>query len=462
MDNKISRRNFLKLSAGVAAFAMMPNYALGGNKMTEKNFVIKNVKYFAPNGEVETGNIFIEGDKISKITAGEFDAKNFSNVIDGKNKFAVPGFVNSHTHASMTLLRSYSDDKALMDWLNKDIWPIEDKMTANDIRVGAELAAVEMIKSGTTAFADMYGPNMEEVAQVVETSGLRGILCRGIIGIFNGDEKLATNIDLYKNWHGKADGRITVMFGPHAIYTCPPDFLKKIYNEASKFGAEIHMHMNETQDEINDCVKKYGKRPFEVVAETGLFELGTLAAHCVWLSDEEIEIIKSKKIRVANNPGSNMKLASGVAPVVKLLQKNICVGLGTDGTSSNNNLDMLEEIRLAALLSKVEMLDPLVIPAAEALKMGTEYGAKAVGLKNVGKIETGYKADITLFDMSGVEWQPCYNPVSLLVYSANSSSVDTVIVDGKILMQNRELKTLDEEKIIAEFKSAANRLTNNA
>ncbi len=460
LENKISRRTFLKLSAGAAAFTMLPSYAIGGNEMfAEKNFVIKNVRYFKPSGEVDTGNIFIDGDKISKISTGEVDSKNFSKVIDGKNKFAVPGFVNAHTHASMTLLRSYSDDKALMDWLNKDIWPIEAKMKKSDIKVGAELAAVEMIKSGTTAFADMYGPNMEEVAKVVETSGLRGILCRGIIGISDGDEKLATNVELYKNWHGKADGRVTVMFGPHAIYTCPPDFLKKIYSAAEKLGAEIHIHMNETQDEIKDCVKNYGKRPFEVVADTGLFELGTLAAHCVWLSEEEIEIIKSKKIRVAHNPGSNMKLASGIAPVPKLLQENICVALGTDGTSSNNNLDMLEEIRLAALLHKVDKLDPLVIPATEALKMGTEYGAKAVGLQNVGKIEEGYKADIVLFDMSGVEWQPSYNSVSLLVYSANSSSVDTVIVDGKILMENRELKTLDEEKIIAEFKNSANKLT---
>ena len=425
----------------------------------EKNFAIKNVKYFKPSGEVETGNIFIEGDKISKISSEEIDAKNFSEIIDGKNKFAVPGFVNAHTHASMTLLRSYSDDKSLMDWLQKDIWPIEDKMKSSDIKIGAELAAVEMIKSGTTAFADMYGPNMEEVAKVVETSGLRGILCRGIIGLFNGDEKLATNVELYKDWNGKADGRITVMFGPHAIYTCPPDFLKKIYSEAEKLGAEIHIHMNETQTEISDCVKNYGKRPFEVVAETGIFELGTLAAHCVWLSDEEIEIIKNKKIRVAHNPGSNMKLGSGIAPVPKLLQKNICVALGTDGTSSNNNLDMLEEIRLAALLHKVNDLNPLSIPATEALKMGTEYGAKAVGLKNVGRLEEGCKADIVLFDMSGVDWQPNYNPVSLLVYSANSSATDTVICNGKILMQNRELKTLDEEKIISEFKKAADKLT---
>ncbi len=427
--------------------------------MFENEIIIHNVNYFKPSGEVEVGNIFIKGNKISKITSGDEKNIQAENIIDGRGKFAVPGFINAHTHASMTLLRSYADDLALMDWLNKHIWPVEGKMKSSDIKIGAELAAVEMIKGGTTTFMDMYGPNMEEVAKVVETSGLRGVLCRGLIGIFDGDEKLATNVELFKNWNGKADGRIKVMFGPHAIYTCPPDYLKKVYNAAEKLGAEIHIHMNETFDEINDCMKNYGKRPFEVVEETGLFNLGTLAAHCVHLSDKEIEIIKNKKIRIAHNPGSNMKLASGVCPATKLLKENICVGLGTDGASSNNNLDMLEEIRLAALLAKVSTLDPLEIPAVEALKMATEYGAKAVGIDDIGKISEGCKADITLFDMSGAEWLPCYNPVSLLVYSANSSSVDTVIVDGKILMEKRELKTLDEEKIISEFKNCADKLT---
>ncbi len=454
---EITRREFLNLTAGAVAFTMLPHFAIGGKKMTT-DLVIKNVQVLKSNGEVVTSNIFISGDKISKIDNSNFDAKNFT-VIDGRGKFAVPGFINAHTHASMTLLRSYADDLALMDWLNKHIWPIENKMKRKDIRVGAELAAVEMIKSGTTTFMDMYGPNMEEVAQVVEKSGMRGVLCRGLIGIFDGDEKLATNVELFKNWNGKADGRIKVMFGPHAVYTCPPAYLKKVAETAKNLGAEIHIHMNETLDEINSSIKDYGKRPFEVVEETGLFDLGTLAAHCVHLSDNEIEIIKNKKIRVAHNPGSNMKLASGISPVPKLLKEGVVVGLGTDGASSNNNLDMLEEIRLAALLHKVDTLNPLEIPAFEAVKMATEYGAAAVGIENIGKLEAGFKADIILFDMSGVEWQPCYNPVSLMVYSANSSSVDTVIVDGKILMQGRELKTLDEEKIIAEFKSCANKLT---
>lgn len=426
----------------------------------ENEIIIRNVNILNPDGKVEVENIFIKDDKISRISgADNVEINAGKNIIDGRGKFAVPGFVNAHTHASMTLLRSYSDDKALMDWLNKDIWPIEAKMNRKDIYAGAALAAVEMIRGGTTAFVDMYGPYMDEVAKVVEESGMRGILSRGIIGIADGDKKLEENIELYKNFNGKANGRITVMFGPHAIYTCPPEFLKKVYDAAAKFGAEIHMHMNETQDEINECQKKYGKRPFEVVAETGLFDLGMIAAHCVWLSDAEIKIIRDKKIRVAHNPGSNMKLASGIAPVTKLLREGITVALGTDGASSNNNLDMLEEIRLAALLAKVETLDPLVVPAFEAVKMATENGAKAAGLQNVGRLEKGYKADLVLFDMSGADWQPTYNPVSLLAYSANSSSVDTVIVDGKILMEKRELKTLDEEKIISEFNTQANRLT---
>ena len=424
----------------------------------DKNFVISGVKMFKPDGTVEAANIHVSGDKISEITQGEVTG---ANVIDGRNKFATPGLVNAHTHASMTLLRSYSDDKALMDWLQKDIWPIEDKMTRKDIYWGAALAAVEMIRGGTTAFADMYGPDMSEVAKVVDESGLRGSLSQGLISFANGDKKLASNVELYKNFHGAADGRITVMFGPHAIYTCPPDYLKKVVNEASKLGAEIHMHMNETQTEINDCLKNYGKRPFEVVNETGLFDLGTLAAHCVHLSDNEIEIIKQKKIRVAHNPGSNMKLASGICPATKLLAQGVTVAIGTDGASSNNNLDMVEEIRLAALLAKVDTLDPKVIPAAQAIQMATEFGAKALGLQNVGRLEEGCKADIVLWDMGGVEWQPNYNPASLLVYSANSAAADTVIVDGKILMENRELKTLDEEKIFAEFTACANRLTKN-
>ncbi len=423
------------------------------------NLLIKNATVVLPDGQTKVADIAVEGTKIVAIgTAPETFAP--ERTIDANDMLAIPGLVNAHTHASMTLLRSYADDMELMTWLNDHIWPVEAKMVSDDIYWGAALAAVEMLKSGTTTFADMYGPFMERVADVVAESGMRGVLSRGIIGVApDGEKKLEENVKLYNDYHGAADGRITVMFGPHAPYTCPPDFLKKVAAAAQRLGADVHIHMNETKAEIEQIAKQYGKRPFEYVEDTGLFESPTLAAHCVHLSDEEIAIIKRHHIRVAHNPGSNMKLASGTAPVPRLLKEGVTVGLGTDGASSNNNLDMLQEVQLAALLHKVNEYDPLAVPAFEALKMGTEYGAKAVGLDGLGRLEVGAKADIVLVSMKGTAWCPRFNEVSLLVYSGSAGDVDTVICDGKILMEHRELTTLDEEKIKQEAQKCAERLT---
>ena len=423
------------------------------------NLLIKNATVVLPDGQTKTANIAVEGSKILAI--GEAPADFIAEqTIDAKDMLAIPGFVNAHTHASMTLLRSYADDMELMTWLNDHIWPVEAKMISNDIYWGAALAAVEMIQSGTTTFADMYGPFMERVADVVTESGMRGVLSRGIIGVApDGEKKLEENISLYEDYNGAANGRIKVMFGPHAPYTCPPEFLKKVAAAAQRLGAEVHIHMNETKAEIEQITKQYGKRPFEYVEDTGLFESPTLAAHCVHLSDDEIAIIKKHHIRVAHNPGSNMKLASGIAPVPRLLKEGVTVALGTDGTSSNNNLDMLQEVQLAALLHKVNEYDPLAVPAFEALKMGTEYGAKAVGLDGIGRIAPGAKADIVLVSMKGAAWVPRFNEVSLLVYSGSAADVDTVICDGKMLMQHREILTLDEEKIKYEAQKCAERLT---
>ena len=420
--------------------------------------LIKDAAVVLPNGKTQENDIVIEGNKITSIGKAPADLK-ADNVINAKGKLAVPGFVNAHTHASMTLLRSYADDMNLMDWLNNMIWPIEAKMRKKDIYAGAMLAAVEMIKTGTTTFADMYG-DMEQVAQMTIESGLRGVLSRGIIGVApNGEQAFKENKELFDNYHGSADGRITVMFGPHAPYTCTPGFLRRVAEAAKARKADVHIHLSETKGEVDDCLKNYGKTPMEIMEDTGIFDCGTLGAHCVWLSDKDIEIMAKHNVRVAHNPGSNMKLASGIAPVPQLLKAGVCVGLGTDGASSNNNLDMLEEIRLAALLHKVNTLDPLAVPAFEALKMGTEYGAKAVGLENLGRLEEGAIADITLFDMSGYAWQPKFDLISLLVYSAPSNSADTVIVDGRVLMEKGELKTLDEEKIIYEAAQSVARIT---
>ena len=424
------------------------------------NIFVKGASVLQPDYTTKVADIAITDDKI--VAVGEVPSGFVAdNTINGKDKFAVPGFVNTHTHASMTLLRSYADDLALMDWLNNHIWPVEAKMVEKDIRVGGELAVLEMIKSGTTAFLDMYGPYLESVIDVTAKAGIRGVFSRGPIGFIPGQDKvLDENVTMYKNYNGTADGRITVAMGVHAPYTCPPEFCEKAAGLAKDNGMHMHIHMSETQDEINQMQEKYGKRPFKYIEETGLFDVPAIAAHCVWLDDEDFAIMKKHNIAVAHNPASNMKLASGIAPVPRMLKEGITVGLGTDGTSSNNKLDMLEEIRLAAILHKVNELDPLSVPAAEALKMGTETGAKAIWLDDTGVIAAGKKADIVLYDLNRPEWCPRHNRVSLLVYSASSASADTMICNGKVIMEKGKVLTMDEERILHEAQEAAMALVN--
>ncbi len=424
------------------------------------NILIKGANVLQPDYTTDIVDIAIAGDTIAAVgnIPEGFVA---DHIIEGRDHFAVPGFVNAHTHASMTLLRSYADDMELMNWLNNKIWPQEAKLREKDIAVGAQLALVEMVRTGTTAYADMYGPWMESVADVTIEAGLRGILARGAIGFMPGAMKtLEDNVELFKNYHGAGDGLITILLGVHAPYTCPPDFCQAAAKLSVENGINVHIHMSETQAEIKEIGEKYGKRPFKYIEDTGLFARPSIAAHCVWLDDEDISIMKEHQVTPVHNPGSNMKLASGVSPVPKLLGEGVKVALGTDGASSNNNLDMLEEVRLAALLHKVNELDPLAVPAAEALRMGTEYGAQALWLDKVGRIQPGYKADIVLYDMRRPEWCPRHDLVSLLVYSASSASADTMVCNGRIIMEKGELKTLDEEKILFEANKLAMDLVN--
>lgn len=422
------------------------------------NILLKNASAFLPDGSVKATDIAISGQRIAKVGTPD-GAWRVDRAIDASRLFAIPGLVNAHTHVSMTLLRSYADDMSLMDWLENKIWPVEAKMHRKDIYWGAMLAALEMIRTGTTCFADMYAC-MEDVAEVAVESGLRGVLARGMIGNGpTGEKAFAENETLFRDYHGAADGRVTVMFGPHAPYTCSPEFLRRVAGKAKSLGAEVHIHLAETKGEVADCLRDHGKTPVALMDECGILDCGVLAAHCVHVSDEDIALMARKRVRVAHNPGSNMKLASGVAPVPKMLKAGLVVGLGTDGASSNNNLDMLEEVRLAALLHKVDTLDPLAIPATTALDMATRQGALAVGLPNVGRIAEGALADLTLYNAEGFAWTPRFDLASLLVYSANSSAVDTVIVDGKILMEHGEILTLDEERILREVNACAAKLT---
>ena len=421
--------------------------------------LIKNVEIISEKNN-EVLNIGIKNQNITYI-GKEIPNDGYENayIIDGKNFIAVPGMVNTHTHAAMTLLRSYADDMILMDWLQNKIWPAEANLTGEDVYWGTKLAIIEMIKSGTTTFADMYF-FMDRVAEAVQETGIRASLSRGMIGLVpDANEKIQESIDLYKNWHGQADGRISVMFGPHAPYTCPVDYLKRIITEAGKLGAEIHMHLSETAYEVEECKGEHGMTPIALMNSIGLFDLGTLAAHCVHVTPDDIKIMAAKNVRVAHNPQSNLKLASGIAPVPEMLAAGLIVGLGTDGTSSNNNLDMLEEARLTAMLHKNNQSDPLVIPAKQALNLATRQGALALGLSDVGEIKVGQKADLVLYDMNKPYWYPRHDRTSLLVYAANSSDADTVIVNGKILMEHGNLLTIDEEKVYAEANKCGLRLT---
>ena len=420
--------------------------------------LLKNAEFLGIDGAVIAGDIAIDDTMIAQV--GEISKDwHADQVIDCMNLLAVPGFVNTHTHAAMTLFRGYADDMQLMDWLENKIWPAEAKLVAEDVYWGTLLANAEMIKSGTTTFSDMYF-HMPQVAQAVAESGMRAVLARGMAGVApNANEALAESEDFFKAYHKAADGRITVMLGPHAPYTCPPEYLKRVVALAEKLGSEIHIHLAETIGEVEECQRKYGKSPIALMKELGVLDCGVLAAHCVHLSSEDIAIMKDANVRVAHNPGSNMKLASGIAPVPQMLAAGLCVGLGTDGTASNNNVDMLEEIRLAAMLHKVQALDPLLIPAKTAITMATSYGAQALGLgTSIGTISPGFKADITLFNMHAPHWYPRHDRLSLLTYSASAADVHTVLVNGKVLLDNKRLTTIDEEQVMYEANKRGLRL----
>lgn len=403
------------------------------------------------------GEVAIAGDSI--IAAGPKGCvpPNFTaeRVIDGNGMVAMPGFINCHTHASMTLLRSYADDLPLMKWLNEKIWPLEAKLTPEDCYWGTMLCCLEMIKSGTTTFADMYF-EMDKTALAVEKSGIRACLSRGMIGVGPAAEQaIEENVKLVEDWSGRADGRITTMFGPHAPYTCPPDYIKRVMALAEKYNAGIHIHVAETQDEIQQIKETYGMTPVQLLDSIGLFDLPVLAAHCVHLSQEDIAIMAAKKVGVAHCPASNTKLASGIAPITELLKAGAIVGLGTDGAASNNNLDMMEEMRIASLLQKVSTSDPMALPSFQALQMATTSGARVLGLADVGMLKPGMKADLILVDLRRPHLCPRHDLVAHLVYAAQSADVDTVIINGEVVMENRKVLTIDEEEVMRRAQESA-------
>lgn len=412
------------------------------------SILLKNISYLDIEEEkiVDKADIFIEENKIKKI--GKNLDLSADEVLDGENKLLTPGFVNAHTHLGMSYFRNYADDLALMDWLENEIWPIEAKLNAEDIYWSSMLSIIENIKSGVTSFCDMYY-EMDRVGDAAIEAGIRGVLTRGMTDVDDkGEEKLQEFDDLYKNYHEKCNGRIKVVPAPHAIYTCSTEFLKEIAKRSlERYDSLIHIHLSETLTEVENSKKEYGMTPIEYVNSLGLLDSQIIAAHCVHITDEEIELVKDKKFYPVYNPSSNLKLASGFTPVDKLLKNNITMALGTDGDSSNNNQDFVEEMHIGGIVNKAVTMNEKAVPAIEILKMATINGAKALGFEKLGLVKENYLADLTIFDLNSNSFTPRNNLISALVYSANSSDVESVICDGKFIMKNRQIVNVDEEKI---------------
>lgn len=420
--------------------------------MSNDTLLIKNVTILPMTNEdelIDNGYIYIENGFISEVNEGRNpEHLNHANkIIDGQKTVAIPGLINGHTHTPMSILRGYADDLPLMEWLQK-IWAVEGRMTEDDMYWGSMLSMMEMIKSGTTTFSDMYY-GMDKVASGVEKSGLRALLCQGIIeGDNNGDELLATTTDFAERWNKGANERITTLLSPHAPYTCSPELIEKLVKEAHRLDCSIHTHLAETRDEIAIISERHGETPIQLMEKIGLFTRHVIAAHGVYLTDEEIDILQKRQVGLIHNPKSNMKLASGIAPITTLLERGVTVGIGTDSAASNNVLDMFEEMRFASLLQKVHLESPTALTAYESLAMGTSMGAQAVGLTDeIGTIEVNKKADITLVDFSNVHLQPINDIVSHLIYSVKAEDVAYTIVDGRILLENGHLTTIDQEEV---------------
>jgi len=405
--------------------------------------------------EIKKSSILVVDDTIQEISTS-LNKNDAEKVIDGTNKITMPGLINTHSHVAMTLLRGVGDDQSLQTWLEDYIWPKESNLDEELVYWGSKLAMAEMIKTGTTTFNDMYF-YMEETAKAVDESGMRAVLGYGMIDLFD-EEKMKSELKesekLIKKCHNTCDNRVTVAVTPHAPNTCSEELLIKSNELASKNDLKLHIHVSETKKEVEDIKNNTGKTPFEYLDSIGVLNSNTVAAHGVWPTSNEMDIIKEKGVSIAHNPSSNMKLASGIAPVTEYLDKSINVGIGTDGVSSNNNLDMFSEMKLTAFLQKVNTLNPQVLPTKDTFAMATKNGAKALGI-NAGSLREGKLADIVIVDTLVPHMTPVRDALSNIIYSSLGSDVDTVICNGKILLENKVLKTINEQEVIQEVNERA-------
>jgi 5-methylthioadenosine/S-adenosylhomocysteine deaminase len=378
--------------------------------------------------------------------------------IDGRGKAAMPGLINCHTHAPMALFRGVADDQPLGTWLKDTIWPLEAKLGSSDVYDGALLGCLEMVKSGTTCFADMYF-NEQMAAEAAKSSGLRAVLAEGIVEAGNresGKRMFDKSVAFARSFKGYAEGRVSTMLGPHSAYSCSEEILTMVSEAASNLGVGVHMHLAESETLFKESEREHGVGEVDFLDRIGFLKNKLLAAHCINLSNRDMETLCNRGVNVVHVPAANMKLGLGAAKVRDLLGLRVNVCLGTDGPASNNSLDMFETMKFAALLQKQTYQDPRVLSAYDVLEMATLNGAKALGLeKDVGSLEVGKKADIILVDLSEPHLKPLHSVYSNMVYSARGSDVDTVIVDGRILMRNRQVVTLNERAVMEKAEKTA-------
>lgn len=423
--------------------------------------LIKNAEVITMDDEkpnISGASIWVSGDTITYVGSKQQDETKADKVIDACGGIVMPGLVNAHTHMAMTLFRGYADDMPLDKWLFEKIFPAEDRLDDDAVYYATQLACAEMIKSGTTTFADMYF-FCDSAARATVKSGMNANIARSISSAGEGYKyRLDEAKSLFNDFNGANNGAVKIDFSVHAIYSCTRETVRETAKTAARLGAGMQIHLSETMKENRECYSEFGKSPTEKMRDWGVFSNLTNAAHCVYLSENDMNILKENGVSVSHNPTSNLKLASGVANIKEMLDKGINIALGTDGAASNNSLNMFSEMKLAALLQKGMRLEPTLISAKQALAMATVGGAAALSRPKRGQIKEGCYADIIILDENAPSLFPVINPVSLAVYSANGSEVKTSIINGKIVMENRELKTIDIAEVKAKTLEAVKKM----
>ncbi|MFC7059735.1 amidohydrolase [Halovenus salina] len=402
-----------------------------------------------PELDVTTADVLVDTDSGEILAVEDPGELGGDDYLDASGGLVIPGLVNAHTHVAMTLFRGHADDKELDAWLQEDIWPVEAELTAEDVRAGTRLGIAEMIRTGTTAFADMYF-FMEEVADVVSETGIRAMLGSGCITVGKDDEEahedFERGLEFARAYDGHSQGRIQTMFNPHSLTTVGQSFYEEYVPVAREEEIPIHIHANETENEVDPLVEEHGERPLEYAEDLDVLGEDSFIAHGVHVDEHEQELLADTGTAVIHCPASNMKLASGMAPIQSMLDAGVTVGLGTDGAASNNDLDMFDEMRDAAMVGKLATMDASAVPAEAVVEMATQGSADALGFDS-GRVEAGANADLAVVDLDAEHLKPAHDLVSHLTYAVKGSDVCHTICDGEVLMEDRELQTMDLDAV---------------